>query len=121
MDNKQITAQAPEQTTTAKQTPNKGIFTPDLSQMITERYREQRNREKAVDAHIEGMTEQDKKNSNLQSEILDCCYKAEEIAKATSFLLTEAPEYQNFDPVPMVDALFDYIVQINELVNRMDF
>ena len=121
MENKQNT-QTPEQITAAEQTPEEKPFTrAELFEMVSKRYRAQQERQKAIDAQIEGMTEHDKKNSNLQAEIIDCCYKAEEIAKATSFLLSEPPEYQSFDPVPMVDALFDYIVQINELVNRMDF
>ena len=113
MDNKQITAQTPEQIITAESPKGKKPFS-------HADYRTQREREKAIDAHIEGMTEQDKKNCTLQGEILDCCYKAEEIAKATVFFMENPPEH-NFDPIPMVDALFDYIVQINEFVDCMEF
>lgn len=121
MDNKQITAQAPEQIMATEQTPNKGTFAPDLSQMVTDRYRKQRQREKAIDAEIEGMTEQAQKNSNLQGEIIDCCYKAGEIARATAFFMENPPEYRSFDPAIMVDAIIDYIVQIEDFVNRMKF
>ena len=122
MENKkQNTTQTPEQITAAEQTPNKGTFAPNLSQMVTDRYKEQRQREKAVDTHIEGMTEQAQKNSNLQGEIIDCCYKAGEITRATAYFMENPPEYRSFDPAIMVDAIIDYIVQIEDFVNRMRF
>lgn len=121
MENKKQNTQTPEQITAAEQTPNKGTFTHDLSQMVTDRYREQRNREKAIDAEIAGMTEQAQKNSNLQGEIIDCCYKAGEIARATAYFMENPPEYRSFDPAIMVDAIIDYIVQIEDFVNRMKF
>lgn len=63
--------------------------------------------------------EQLSKVSRLQNEILDSCYKAEEITKALEYLLTCPPEYSNFDPCPLAQAITDYLEQIEQKANEL--
>ena len=57
--------------------------------------------------------------STLQGEILDSCYKAQEIGKALEYLLTCPPEYANFDPCIMAQSILDYLGQIEQKANSL--
>lgn len=94
---------------------------PSTPEELIERVTECHKRQKAIDAKIEGTSEQAKKNANLQSEIFDCLYKIEQIGSAASYLLSVQPEYIKFDPVPLVDAILDYSSKIEKLINGMRF